>query len=183
MRSQGHRHCHHRYENVQVEEGSYLVPLLYPSAQKLAAAAQSTLADGYRIKIYDAYRPREASTEIYQITSQHLEDPIPDTTYTGQPVDDLPVGIPLLSQLEAQRAAQQAAQQNDAQTGTRRKKTAWPAPPPRQLRPQCRMQLLRLPRRTAPLKSLQPLRRGLHPPLTRQPVNRPRRPSPSLNGT
>ena len=106
------------YENVQVEEGSYLVPLLYPSAQKLAAAAQSTLADGYRIKIYDAYRPREASTEIYQITSQHLEDPIPDTTYTGQPVDDLPVGIPLLSQLEAQRAAQQAAQQNDAQTGT-----------------------------------------------------------------
>lgn len=93
------------YEHVQTSSGTYLVPLLYPSAKKLATAAQNTLKDGYRIKIYDAYRPRQASTEIYQITQRHLEDPIPDTTYNGIPVDDLPAGIPLLSELEARAEA------------------------------------------------------------------------------
>ena len=92
------------YEHVRLEEGEYLVPLLYPCAQKLAAAAQAARADGYRLKIYDAYRPREASTEIYRVAEQHLNDPIPDETFTGKPVDDLP-DIPLLSELLARQEA------------------------------------------------------------------------------
>lgn len=90
------------YESIRTGEGRYLVPLLYPCAQKLAAAARSALADGYRLKIYDAYRPREASMEIYHIAEQHLQDPIPDETYTGVPADDLPAGIPLYSEVLAQ---------------------------------------------------------------------------------
>ncbi len=92
------------YEHVRLGEGEYLVPLLYPCAQKLAAAAQAARADGYRLKIYDAYRPREASTEIYRVAEQHLNDPIPDETFTGKPVDDLP-DIPLLSELLARQEA------------------------------------------------------------------------------
>lgn len=96
------------YEQVRQGEGEYLVPLLYPCAQKLAAAARAARADGYRLKIYDAYRPQEASTEIYRVAEQHLNDPIPDATYTGEPAADLP-DIPLLSQL-------QAAQEREAAT-------------------------------------------------------------------
>lgn len=106
------------YEYVQTAQETYLVPLLYPSAKKLAAAAQNTLKDGYRLKIYDAYRPRQASTEIYQITQRHLEDPIPDTTYNGIPMDDLPAGIPLLSELEtsSKTAPAQEFSQNRPET-------------------------------------------------------------------
>lgn len=106
------------YEYVQTSKETYLVPLLYPSAKKLAAAAQNTLKDGYRLKIYDAYRPRQASTEIYRITQSHLEDPIPDTTYSGIPMDDLPTGIPLLSELEtvSETAPTQEFSQNRLET-------------------------------------------------------------------
>lgn len=92
------------YQGVQTGEGQYLVPLLYPTAKKLASAAQRAREDGYRLKIYDAYRPGEASTEIYQITMDHLYDPIPDATYSGVPAEDLPEGIPLRSELEARQA-------------------------------------------------------------------------------
>lgn len=96
------------YENVCLAQGEYLAPLLYPSAQKLAQAARAALEDGYRLKIYDAYRPRQATLELYRITGEHLQDPIPEQTYTGQPVDDLPEGIPLLHELLAGQEADPA---------------------------------------------------------------------------
>lgn len=101
------------YEGMKTGEGQYLVPLLYPTAQKLAAAAQSARADGYRLKIYDAYRPRQASDEIYQVTMDHLYDPVPDTTYSGEPAKDLPAGIPLQSQLEAPASQTPSGQEMD----------------------------------------------------------------------
>ncbi len=74
------------YEDVLVsQEGSrneYLVPLLYPTAQKLAAAARASLEDGYRIKIYDAYRPGDASSYLYRTTSKYLYDPVPEASGT-----------------------------------------------------------------------------------------------------
>ena len=88
------------YEGVCLGEGEYLAPLLYPCAQKLAGAARAARVDGYRLKIYDAYRPREASTAIYRVAEQHLNDPIPDETFTGEPAQDMP-DIPLLSQMLA----------------------------------------------------------------------------------
>lgn len=68
------------FDEVHVEEtgpDEFLVPLLYPTAQKLYVAAQDTLEDGLRLKIYEAYRPREASTYMYRTAERHLYDPLP----------------------------------------------------------------------------------------------------------
>ena len=64
------------YENVKLADGSCLVPLLYPTAQKLLAAARSALGQGYRLKIYDAFRPQEATKSMYNLTYSILYDEI-----------------------------------------------------------------------------------------------------------
>ncbi len=64
------------YENVKQSDGSYLVPLLYPTALKLIVAAQSASEYGYKIKIYDSYRPNCASKSIYKLTAAILDDKI-----------------------------------------------------------------------------------------------------------
>ena len=47
------------FEHIQEEDGQFLVPYLYPCAKKLLAAAQAAEQDGYRLKIYEAFRPNE----------------------------------------------------------------------------------------------------------------------------
>lgn len=69
------------YEYVELSEGEYLVPLLYPTAQKLEKAAFAAMAQGYKIKIYDSYRPRKATLELYDITKALLDEPVPDEIY------------------------------------------------------------------------------------------------------
>ena len=71
------------YDNVKLADGSYLVPLLYPTAQKLVKAAESAAQQGYRLKIYDSFRPYVATREIYDITAAMLDDEIPEKTFTG----------------------------------------------------------------------------------------------------
>lgn len=71
------------YDNVRLSDGSYLVPLLYPTAQKLVKAAESAVQQGYRLKIYDSFRPYVATREIYDITAAMLDDEIPEKTFTG----------------------------------------------------------------------------------------------------
>ena len=81
------------YEDVCQEDGTYLVPLLYPTAKKLRNAALAAQEAGYRLKIYDSFRPYIATREIYDLAEQQLNLPLPETTYTGQPrdsVEDLP---------------------------------------------------------------------------------------------
>ena len=78
------------YKYVQMANGEYLVPLLYPTAQKLFVAAQEALSRGYRLKIYDAYRPNQATKEIYELTEKILEDPIPDKPFTNKKLKDMP---------------------------------------------------------------------------------------------
>lgn len=72
------------YEQVRLADGSYLVPLLYPTAQKLRVAAENAKAQGYRLKIYDAYRPNKATREIYDLTKAILEEELPERSYTGR---------------------------------------------------------------------------------------------------
>lgn len=69
------------YEKVELNEGEYLVPLLYPTALKLEQAAFAAAEEGYKIKIYDSFRPRKATLELYDIATALLETPIPDTIY------------------------------------------------------------------------------------------------------
>lgn len=72
------------YEHILLADGSYAVPLLYPTAQKLVAAAQTALEKGYRLKIYDAFRPNVATNEIYKLTSQILANELPEESLTGE---------------------------------------------------------------------------------------------------
>lgn len=65
------------YQQVRCADGTYLVPLLYPTAQKLHAAGLSAWERGYRLKIYDSYRPNQATVSIYSLTNRILEDPVP----------------------------------------------------------------------------------------------------------
>ena len=78
------------YEKVKMADGSYLVPLLYPTAKKVAAAAKTALEQGVRLKIYDAYRPNKATVEIYDRTESILDDKLPKKTFKGETMNDLP---------------------------------------------------------------------------------------------
>ena len=77
------------YENVQIAKGEYLVPLLFPTAQKLLKAGEAAKEQGYTLKIYDSYRPQIATGQIYQRTSAILENTVPSSTYSGKTVKDL----------------------------------------------------------------------------------------------
>ena len=78
------------YDAVKMANGEFLVPLLYPTSHKILAAAQEAVRQGYRLKIYDAYRPNRATIEIYDLTEKILEEPIPEKTFTGKKLNDLP---------------------------------------------------------------------------------------------
>lgn len=65
------------YENVKMADGTYLAPLLYPVAQKLLIAGQNAQEAGYRLKIYDSYRPNWATVVLYDRADKLLEKPVP----------------------------------------------------------------------------------------------------------
>ncbi|MBR5422356.1 MAG: hypothetical protein IK115_14545 [Lachnospiraceae bacterium] len=68
------------YENVLLADGSFLVPLLYPVAKRLATAARNTLTDGMRLKIYDSFRPYVTTRAIYDVTAAQLDNLAPAQT-------------------------------------------------------------------------------------------------------
>jgi len=77
------------YEHVKTGEDAFLVPLLFPTAQKLMNAALSAKEQGYRLKIYDSFRPQDATYSIYHQTFDIMRKAVPDQTFTGKTVDDL----------------------------------------------------------------------------------------------
>lgn len=72
------------YEDVLREDGSFLVPLLYPAAKKLLTAAQAAREDGYTLRIADAFRPGEASAALYEAASALLDEPVPEKNADGE---------------------------------------------------------------------------------------------------
>lgn len=66
------------YENIYMEDGQMLVPYLYPCAQKLYQAALQAQEDGYVLRIYDAFRPNEATRYLYDMTEGILNRPVPE---------------------------------------------------------------------------------------------------------
>ena len=78
------------YESVRLADGSFVVPLLYPTAQKLASAARAVFADGFRLKIYDSFRPNTATRAAYDLARAILTQPLPETTVAGDVPEDLP---------------------------------------------------------------------------------------------
>ena len=77
------------YEDVEVGDGEYLVPALFPTAQKLLKAGQAAREQGYTLKIYDSFRPKNATDRIYSLTAAILDRPVPVNTYSGKYVGDL----------------------------------------------------------------------------------------------
>ena len=77
------------YENIAQQDGTFLVPLLYPTAKKLASAGKNALHQGYQLKIYDAFRPQEATDFIYTQAESILKLPIPEFPCTGTAIEDL----------------------------------------------------------------------------------------------
>ena len=69
------------YEKVQMSDKTYLVPLLYPTAKKLADAARTARDKGYQLLIYDAFRPQIATSQIYDMTEKILEEKLPEKPY------------------------------------------------------------------------------------------------------
>ncbi|WP_029231105.1 hypothetical protein [Butyrivibrio sp. VCB2006] len=69
------------YENILLDDDTFVVPLLYPCAVKLESIAKAALEDGYRIKIYDSFRPYEATRYIYDETAKRIDLELPDATY------------------------------------------------------------------------------------------------------
>lgn len=65
------------YEDVLLNDGSYLVPLLYPTAIKLEQAALAAKEMGYSLKIYDSFRPQAATYELYNLASVFINNYIP----------------------------------------------------------------------------------------------------------
>lgn len=64
------------YENVCLSNGGYIVPYLYPCTAKLYQAALSASADGYRLRIYDAFRPNEATRYLYDTVETLMDEPV-----------------------------------------------------------------------------------------------------------
>lgn len=77
------------YEDIKLGENSYVVPLIYPAAKRLLTAAQTAREQGYRLKIYDSYRPQIATLDIYDKAGLILADPVPVQTFSGKEVKDL----------------------------------------------------------------------------------------------
>ncbi len=82
------------YSDVCQEDGTYLVPLLYPVARRLLKAAKTALEQGYRLKIYDSFRPYVATRSIFDLTLLIMEDGLPDKTYTDIPKTELELPPP-----------------------------------------------------------------------------------------
>ena len=71
------------YENVCLIDNSFLVPLLYPTARKLETAIENAKENGYKLKIYDAFRPHNASVYMYQTATSIQYSTLPESTYYG----------------------------------------------------------------------------------------------------
>lgn len=61
------------FEHIRTEDEQFLVPYLYPCAKKLLSASLAAEADGYRLKIYEAFRPNEATRFLYDTTAGQLD--------------------------------------------------------------------------------------------------------------
>ena len=82
------------YEHVELYNKKQLVPLLYPAAKKLVVAANLAKEEGYTLKIYDSFRPRKATLDIYDLTEKIIQDPIPEWTFQEK-LDRIEAGLPV----------------------------------------------------------------------------------------
>ena len=76
------------FEGVYVSDNEYLVPYLYPCANKLSNAAAAAKEDGYMLRIYEAYRPHEATRFLYDTVSEQLDNSVIMRDEEGNIIND-----------------------------------------------------------------------------------------------
>jgi len=81
------------FENVNTLNDGYLVPCLYPTARKLLTAAQAAKEDGYRLRVYEAFCPNEATRYLYETAQAQLDNPIPEKDEAGNYIFYVPPEI------------------------------------------------------------------------------------------
>ena len=81
------------YEHVLLDDDTFVVPLLYPTAKKLIAGAKSARDGGYVIKINDSFRPYVATRYIYDETSKCLDYITPGYEYSRISLADYRAGV------------------------------------------------------------------------------------------
>lgn len=72
------------YEDVRLDNGDYLVPYLYPCTDKLRKAALAAAKDGYALRIYDAFRPNEATRFLYDTLTGYLDEEVMEDPEEGE---------------------------------------------------------------------------------------------------
>ena len=90
------------YEEVNLGNGEYLVPFLYPCANKLYPIALKVKEDGYKLRIYEAFRPHETTRFIYDTTESYLNKAVPLKDEEGNEIfemDEL-TGEPIFGAVE-----------------------------------------------------------------------------------
>lgn len=80
------------YPYAQISEDEYLVPLLFPVAQKLYDAEADAISRGYTLKVYDAYRPYEVSKQIYATMMKFLKENPSYEQMMSEPVEGVSYG-------------------------------------------------------------------------------------------
>ena len=104
------------YEKVAQDDGTFLVPLLYPTAKKLAVAAKEAVSQGCRLKIYDSFRPNKATVYLYDACEKILDEKLPDETYSGVSISSLklPEPDPVSAETAGAEEAGEAEPQQEA---------------------------------------------------------------------
>ncbi|MCC8139849.1 MAG: hypothetical protein LIO67_06065 [Lachnospiraceae bacterium] len=77
------------FENMALNDGTFVTPLMYSVADKLMDAALMALDAGYRLRIYESYRPAVATTTLYSMGTSLLSQTIPTETWTGKSLSEL----------------------------------------------------------------------------------------------
>ncbi|MCD8241936.1 MAG: hypothetical protein LUD73_06095 [Lachnospiraceae bacterium] len=77
------------FENIHLADGTFVTPLMYPVADKLMDAAQMALSAGYRLRIYESYRPAVATMTLYSMATSLLSQPISTETWSGKLLSEL----------------------------------------------------------------------------------------------
>ena len=75
-------------EHEVMSDGTFVVPLLYPVARDFLNIIDAAKEDGYRFKIYSAFRPLVATNYLYNTTTGFLHQHLPEKTWERISIDD-----------------------------------------------------------------------------------------------
>ena len=75
-------------EHEVLADGTFVVPLLYPVARDFLDIMEAAGKDGYRFKIYSAFRPLVATNYLYNTTAGFLHEHLPEQTWERISIDE-----------------------------------------------------------------------------------------------